>query len=619
MPHDMVVTFLGTASGGGPTETRNCSSLVLNALGDGSLWMVDCAEGTVRQFALQPWRFGNPRHLKMSKVKKVFITHMHADHTMGIITLLRNVLGIPKSTTRNPTDTATSETELETEPIASSSSGTAAEPIDIDSESEGTESAFDSPSKPIRMDPKVEIYGPRGIRSFIRTILSLTHTHTQDKYSVHELLHADETPSAPSSDVYENELPGRDITADENGYWRNVVIELNRAGGRVKIVVDAGPIVHRDPCIGYIFREIIPPSFYAPQEGNRYGRNIVILGDTSDASAIVPLIESRPIDPDEASTSNADVDIDTSEGRSESQAGIDRPRPPVSLLVHEATDAFIPLSIDYNERTGKNRSTEIVHAKAVEKGHSTPAMAGEFAKRIGAERLVLNHIGARFPAPSPMAPTSWERFRQQCMQEIQRQADETWSPRPKGASTIAAWDYCTIVIPPHRFQSEQAPPWEREDDTEIGGIGDEMKDLGHPRTGLGDVAGGHPGLEGNFHGRGRGRGGGGYRGGGRGGRGGGGFGGHNQNLPGNMHEYHTQSDPFFSRGRGRGRGRGGQPLRGRGGGGMPPPPAPDVPYERANGKRLNSGNGGYGRNGGSSSGGGNGRGGYHNPDKRPRQ
>lgn len=33
--------------------------------------------------------------------------------------------------------------------------------------------------------------------------------------------------------------------------------------------------------------------------------------------------------------------------------------------------------------------------KTLARGHSTPTMAGEFAKRIRAQKLVLNHIGAR--------------------------------------------------------------------------------------------------------------------------------------------------------------------------------------------------------------------------------
>lgn len=38
MAQDITVTFLGTSSGGGPTKTRNCSSLVVDMVGDGSLW-----------------------------------------------------------------------------------------------------------------------------------------------------------------------------------------------------------------------------------------------------------------------------------------------------------------------------------------------------------------------------------------------------------------------------------------------------------------------------------------------------------------------------------------------------------------------------------------------------
>ena len=88
----MSVSFLGTSSGGGPSESRNCSSLVCDMLADKSLWsaeslslqllraltflpVVDCAEGTTRQFALQP-HYTKP-HVSIQKVSKIFITHMH--------------------------------------------------------------------------------------------------------------------------------------------------------------------------------------------------------------------------------------------------------------------------------------------------------------------------------------------------------------------------------------------------------------------------------------------------------------------------------------------------------------------------------------------------------------
>ena len=90
----MIVTFLGTASGGGPSDSRNCSSLVCDILADKSLWsepysfnqhstisyqdiVVDCAEGTTRQFQLQP--ASNKPRLNLNRITKIFITHMHGD------------------------------------------------------------------------------------------------------------------------------------------------------------------------------------------------------------------------------------------------------------------------------------------------------------------------------------------------------------------------------------------------------------------------------------------------------------------------------------------------------------------------------------------------------------
>ena len=90
----MIVTFLGTASGGGPSDSRNCSSLVCDILADKSLWsepysfnqhstisyqdiVVDCAEGTTRQFQLQP--ISNKPHLHLDRITKIFVTHMHGN------------------------------------------------------------------------------------------------------------------------------------------------------------------------------------------------------------------------------------------------------------------------------------------------------------------------------------------------------------------------------------------------------------------------------------------------------------------------------------------------------------------------------------------------------------
>ena len=105
-----------------------------------------------------------------------------------------------------------------------------------------------------------------------------------------------------------------------------------------------------DPCVGYVFSEVKYPS-----------RKLVFLGDTYDPSPIVPLCLN----------------------------------PSPSLLVHEATDSHISREADPSGKLSR-RSADEVLKRALSLGHSVPAMAGVFAKKIDAEKLVLNHIGGRY-------------------------------------------------------------------------------------------------------------------------------------------------------------------------------------------------------------------------------
>lgn len=82
----MKVIFLGTSSVF-PTKKRNHQSMALSY--GSEIILFDCGEGTQRQM--------RTLGLKISKISKIFITHWHGDHVLGLAGLLQSLAMIKRT------------------------------------------------------------------------------------------------------------------------------------------------------------------------------------------------------------------------------------------------------------------------------------------------------------------------------------------------------------------------------------------------------------------------------------------------------------------------------------------------------------------------------------------
>lgn len=116
--------FLGTCAGI-PSKERNGSSLVMQWLQyQNECWMFDCGEATQHQLLHSSFT--------LSKINKIFITHLHGDHIYG----LPGVLG---------------------------------------------SRSFQGATE------KLQVFGPKGIKNFIETTLSISNTHIRYPLEINEI------------------------------------------------------------------------------------------------------------------------------------------------------------------------------------------------------------------------------------------------------------------------------------------------------------------------------------------------------------------------------------------------------------------------------------------------
>ncbi|XP_034728579.1 zinc phosphodiesterase ELAC protein 1 [Etheostoma cragini] len=365
----MDMTFLGTGSAY-PSPQRGASALVLRTQGE--CWLFDCGEGTQTQLMKSQLRAG--------RITKVFISHLHGDHLFGLPGLLCTV-------------------SLNTNP----------EQQNLNC---------------------VDIYGPRGLRHFLRVTLGLTGSQLLFPYAVHELEPTpDQCPAegqlslemtAECAPLHPQEQQGRTISLDVSSDCYLLFEDQ-------KFVVKAFRLFHRIPSFGFCV-----------QEHDRAGRlKTEILKDLGlkpgplygqlKAGEPVTLESGRVVLPGEVLEEAipgrkvcilGDCSSVLGEGPLRLCNGAD-------VLVHEAT-----LGDEHRE-------------KAMDHGHSTPKMAAAVARACCAQRLVLYHFSQRYK------PCSLQKEGEEDdVSELKRQADDAL--QDSGVEVTLAEDFLTLPIPLRR-------------------------------------------------------------------------------------------------------------------------------------------------------------------------
>lgn len=398
---DMSITFFGTASCI-PCVTRGVNSVALRYLSD--TWVFDVGEGTqvkIQQSVIKP-----------SRIRKIFITHLHGDHSFGLPGFLC-LLGQAAMEERTGTG------------------GGTIEPIDV--------------------------YGPEGIRDLIRATLQLTYSRIAIPHRIHELknvtyLHnyqfgKSNAPvikriNAPFDPVYGERDGGLDIYPDKDGVY-NLCSEE-------KLEAFAVSIQHTVPCVGFVVQEkdrlgaLKVDTLQPIVERNKAGLN-AISDYANNYRAVYKDIKALGVNdlmrfPDGTIVYGKDVNEPTVRGRKIVILGDNCDASNIipigkkaDVLIHEATNCYLP-------EMDVGKTAESVERDTMNHGHSTPQMAGALAHKLEAKKLLLSHFSLRYLGDSSenSMKTMWR------IEDLaRRRATRLTAPN----DIIAAWDLMTINLP----------------------------------------------------------------------------------------------------------------------------------------------------------------------------
>ena len=200
---------------------------------------------------------------------------------------------------------------------------------------------------PSNHENEIHIYGPLGIKKFLVTTLEISRSAPKNCILyIHELVpDQDQFPEDWNSwkvDHDYNEETNLKIASEKICSSRN--LEDHRCWNLIsedaKCSMKAVAIKHRVPSFAYVLNIKVPLDI--TKKPIRDSLKILVLGDTSHSEELIPF------------GMNADY------------------------VIHEAT------------------LEDSLKTRAIERGHSTPSMAVEFAIKINAKKLCLTHFNARY-------------------------------------------------------------------------------------------------------------------------------------------------------------------------------------------------------------------------------
>ena len=471
-------------------ENVESSSSRVNTGGGGiGTWLFDCGESTQLSIQRTP-------SIRPGRITKIFITHCHGDHSFGLPGLLC-LMGTDrtKETTTPPVDIYGPEGLRMWLRVAIRYSVSRVVPpyrvhelMDIPMAPEWVEGHrkngryYMQPQQQQQQNNNMNNYsnsrggnggGGSSSEENDGNMKCISSNNNKKRWAMQGLAGADTTSwisrapminLEPSRDFGEVE-GGRDIypiydhpqSFDGAPVWNVINNDGSSSNNNIDadegnednddVVVHAAPMSHGVPCVGYVIRERDRPGRLRPElvlpviERNRVA--LVQSGIVKNPMKIMSIIKNlKPgtsyTFPDGTVLHQEDVVEPTRTGRkvvicgdtADSRA-LEVLAKNANVVIHEATNTYLPGIDKDSSMNGVTRDT-MIH------GHSTPSMAGEFAKRINAKKLVLNHFSARYKGDQSLDSIT-------IMTRIERQARKASGLAED--SVAAAWDFMILPVP----------------------------------------------------------------------------------------------------------------------------------------------------------------------------